>query len=164
MMQNVGRRYVRYFNHLYQRSGTLWEGRFKSCVVYAEDYLLTCQRYIELNPERARMVKRPENDKWSSYHANGSGKRSSLWTPYPLWLRLGDSDLERAQSYRRLFAAHLDDETVAEVRTAVNSGFALGKDRFKREIERLTGRRVRPLKPGPKKQSVPGENPREFLL
>jgi len=61
MMQTLGRRYVRYFNYTYKRTGTLWEGRFKSCVVDADNYLLTCQRYIELNPVRANMVEHPAN-------------------------------------------------------------------------------------------------------
>lgn len=81
MMQKVGRYYVRYFNRAYHRSGTLWEGRFKSCVVDADDYLLICQRYIELNPVRAGMVGDPADYHWSSYRSNGLGKSSKLWTP-----------------------------------------------------------------------------------
>ena len=103
MMQSTGRRYVRYFNHTYRRSGTLWEGRFKSCVVDAENYLLTCQRYIELNPVRANMVESPADYKWSSYHANGLLRASRLSTPHEIWMRLGLSDKERAERYRGLF-------------------------------------------------------------
>lgn len=74
LMQTLGRKYVRYFNYTYKRSGTLWEGRFKSCVVEAENYLLLCQRYIELNPVRAGMVEAPGDYIWSSYRANGLGQ------------------------------------------------------------------------------------------
>jgi putative transposase len=73
LMQTLGRYYVRYFNNTYRRTGTLWEGRFKSCVVDEENYLLVCQRYIELNPVRAGMVSAPEGYRWSSYRANGLG-------------------------------------------------------------------------------------------
>ena len=83
LMQSLGRRYVRNFNHTYQRSGTLWEGRFRSCLVNADEYLLTCQRYIELNPVRASMVARPEDYHWSSYHANGLGLGSRLVSHHP---------------------------------------------------------------------------------
>ena len=81
MMQTLGRHYVRYFNHTYRRTGTLWEGRFKSCVVDAENYLLVCLRYIELNPVRAGMVAAPGDYTWSSYQSNGLGQPINLWTP-----------------------------------------------------------------------------------
>ena len=150
MMQTLGRQYVRYFNHTYQRTGTLWEGRFKSCVIHAEDYLLTCQRYIELNPVRAGMVEKPESYRWSSYHANGLGKASTLWTPHPEYMKLGDCVEKRTYSYRGLFSAHLDIEDIHSIRSATVKGLALGNDKFKKEIEALTGRRVTPMKRGPK--------------
>lgn len=100
MMQATGRHYVRYFNHTYGRTGTLWEGRFKSCLVDAEDYLLACQRYIELNPVRAGMVAVPEGYTWSSYKANGFGKQMKLWTPHRVYLGLGATIRERAAAYR----------------------------------------------------------------
>ena len=89
MMQTLGRHYVRYFNYTYQRTGTLWEGRFKSCVIDAEEYLLTCQRYIELNPVRAGMVDSPEDYVWSSYRANGLGANVKMHTPHVLYQSLG---------------------------------------------------------------------------
>jgi putative transposase len=84
MMQALGQFYVRYFNYTYQRSGTLWEGRYKSCVVYAKNYLLICQRYIELNPVRARIVDSPADYYWSSYQTKGSGEHqpSAHQIPY----------------------------------------------------------------------------------
>jgi len=152
MMQALGRRYVRYFNRTYRRSGTLWEGRFRSCVVDAEEYLLTCQRYIELNPVRAGMVNSPEEYIWSSYRANGLAKPAKLWTPHSIYCQLGRTASKRALAYRRLFDAHLDAQSFEEIRSATNTGMALGSDRFKDEIEKLTGRRVRPRRPGPRKK------------
>jgi putative transposase len=66
-LQSVGRRYVQYFNYTYQRTGTLWEGRYKATLIDSESYLLTCYRYIELNPVRADMVPHPRDYLWSSY-------------------------------------------------------------------------------------------------
>ena len=150
MMQTLGRHYVRYFNHTYKRTGTLWEGRFKSCVIDAEDYLLVCQRYIELNPVRAGMVNDPASYTWSSYKANGLGQRPKLWTPHRIYQQLGKTAGERSLVYRELFLAHLDQAVLAKIRTASNQGMALGNDRFKQEVESLTGRRVTSLKRGPK--------------
>jgi len=150
MMQTLGRYYVRYFNHTYQRSGTLWEGRFKSCVVDAEAYLLLCQRYIELNPVRAGMVSVPEAYKWSSYHANGLGKPAKLWTPHHLYQALGATDEDCSTAYREIFSGQIDLAALKQIRQATNTGMALGNDRFKMEVERLAGRRVHLLKRGPK--------------
>jgi len=152
MMQTLGRHYVRYFNHTYQRTGTLWEGRFKSCVVSAEEYLLICQRYIELNPVRAGMVASPEQYAWSSYKANGLGCASKIWTPHRLYRELGQTTDERLKAYQALFDGHLGIELVSNIRDACNKGLALGNSKFKREIEALSGRRVRALKRGPKKK------------
>ena len=149
MMQTLGRFYVRYFNHTYQRSGTLWEGRFKSCAVEAERYLMECYRYIELNPVRAGMVESPGQYKWSSYNTNGFGKKSKLCTPHHLYTALGNTIDERSYAYRQLFRGHLSPEFLYDIREASNKGLAIGSERFKDEIERLTGRRVRLKKRGP---------------
>lgn len=89
LMQSLGRKYVQYFNFKYKRSGTLWEGRFRSCLVESEQYVLACYRYIELNPVRAGMVENPKNYKWSSYATNALGLQSNLCTPHPSYLGLG---------------------------------------------------------------------------
>ena len=151
MMQCVGRHYVRYFNRAYQRSGTLWEGRFKSCVIDAENYLLVCQRYIESNPVRANMVGDPADYRWSSYRSNALGKPSKLWTPHDVYLQLAKSERQRTASYRALFETGMDNTLLGDIRESTNKGLALGNDRFKGEIEALTGRRVTPGKRGPKK-------------
>ena len=141
MMQSLGRQYVRYFNYRYKRSGTLWEGRYKSCVVDAENYLLALYRYIELNPVRANMTSDPANYVWSSYQVNALGKVSSLCTPHALYLLLGADKLERELAYRDLFNSHVDGKLLGDIRKAIHSGMALGNDRFKYEVERLTNQR-----------------------
>jgi putative transposase len=154
LMQSLGRRYVRYFNHTHQRSGTLWEGRFRSCLVDADDYLLTCQRYIELNPVRAGLVLRPEDYHWSSYQTNGVGVKSRLITQHPLYLALGRSPSERQARYRKLFEAHPHCDDFVRIRDVTHQGLALGSERFLQEVERLAGQRARPLKRGPRPRSV----------
>lgn len=154
MMQTLGRQYVRYFNYSYRRSGTLWEGRYKSCIVDADEYLLLCQRYIELNPVRAGMVEAPGKYRWSSYRANGLGKFSKLWTPHYNYLVLGKTELDRTQAYRQLFIGQLDAEFLTDIRDTTNQCMALGNDKFKQEIEKLSGRRVNQRKRGPKTRTL----------
>lgn len=148
MMQAVGRRYVRYFNREYLRSGTLWEGRFKSSLVQSERYLLQCQRYIELNPVRARMVTEPAQYVWSSYQCHALGKKVQMSTPHIEYLLLGKSDASRQVAYRELFLSHVDEKLIDDIRAAVNKGLAFGNDSFKDEIENLYERRVRSAKMG----------------
>ena len=148
MMQSLGRRYVQYFNNQYRRSGTLWEGRYKSCLVQAERYLLEVYRYIELNPVRAKMVEDPGEYVWSSYPINALGKESALCTPHPEYLRLGATEDARMKNYRALFSHHVEGDLLEEIRSSVNKGMAIGQDHFKEEIEQLTGRRVKPKKAG----------------
>jgi putative transposase len=148
MMQAVGRQYVPYFNRKYRRSGTLWEGRFRSSLVQSERYLLQCQRYIELNPVRAGMVSDPADYAWSSYQCHALGKDIRMSTPHDEYLRLGDNRLVRQRAYLALFQTQVGDEMTNDIRKAVNKGLALGDERFKEEIERLHGRRLRPARMG----------------
>lgn len=150
LMQTLGRKYVRYFNYTYKRSGTLWEGRFKSCVVQAEHYLLLCQRYIELNPVRAGMAEAPGDDVWSSYRANGLGQPARFWAPHPVYQQLGETVAKRTAAYRELFRGQLAATFLHQIRQASNQGMALGSSRFEQEVERLAGRRVVLMKRGPK--------------
>ncbi|MCP5209169.1 MAG: transposase [Hahellaceae bacterium] len=154
MMQSLGRQYVRYFNYTYQRTGTLWEGRFKSCVVDAENYFLLCQRYIELNPVRAGMVEAPGEYRWSSFKTNGLGHASNLWTPHDVYNQLGKNAKEREAAYKTMFEDHIDKDLLQDIRDSCNKGLALGSDRFKQEIEGLTGRRVTGKKRGPKSKMI----------
>jgi len=144
MMQTLGRQYVRYFNKKYQRTGTLWEGRYRSCLVDDETYLFILYRYIELNPVRAGMVESPDQYAWSSYPINALGKASELCTPHSLYLMLGISEASRQANYRGLFQELLEKPLLDEIRQMTNKSLALGSERFKLEIERLTKRRVHP--------------------
>jgi len=142
MMQSLGRQYVRYFNQKYQRSGTLWEGRFRSCLIESEVYLLTVYKYIELNPVRAKMVTSPAEYNWSSYKMNALGYEYNVGTPAELYLQLGATKSARNQNYQMLFDDDLSNLLVDEIRDATNKGLAFGNQKFKDEIEVLTGRRV----------------------
>lgn len=148
MMQALGRRYVIYVNRTYQRTGTLWEGRYKASLVDSEQYLLTCMRYIEQNPVRAQMVEHPAEYPWSSYHANAQQAENLLLDRHPVYERLGDSTESMAHAYRDLFKTHLDDDTIDDIRSALNHEMVLGASYFKNMIEEVTKRQVRPGLPG----------------
>ncbi|MCF8198706.1 MAG: transposase [Sulfuritalea sp.] len=130
LMQCLGRRYVQYINRAYQRSGSLWEGRYKSSIVQAETYLFACMRYIELNPVRAGMVSDPAHYRWSSYRHNGLGQTDERLTIHPLYQHLGYNPDERLASYRALFRSELDDEAIGDIRLALAQNQPLGDDRF----------------------------------
>lgn len=142
LMKHLGQRYVQYVNRTYRRSGTLWEGRFRSCIAQQEDYVLACYRYIELNPVRAGMVAHPRQYRWSSYRTNAEGKPSSFLAPDSQFLALGRADEARRDAYRQLFRSELDPALVQEIRDAANGNLALGGDRFKKQVEAMLGRRV----------------------
>ena len=143
-MQMLGRYYVQYYNDCYQRTGTLWEGRYKATLMDTEAYLLTCMRYIELNPVRAGMVSHPSEYPWSSYHHNARGQPDDLVTPYLEYRRLGKTDEERQAAYRQLFKHHIPEQSVSEIREATNKAWVLGNARFKRRVQKQLERRVEP--------------------
>ncbi len=147
-MKRLGQRYVQYINRTYKRSGTLWEGRFRSSIIQQDEYLFSCQRYIEMNPVRAGIVKHPGEYRWSSYQINGQGKISDLLRPHSLYLDLGRNDAERQQSYRELFRYELEAGEIDKIRKATNGNYALGNDRFSEEVSRVLGCRVTPGKAG----------------
>ena len=156
-MQSLGRRYVRHVNAAYRRTGTLWEGRYRAAPIESEDYFLSCCRYIELNPVRARMVAHPRDYPWSSWRAHAQGAVDPLAADHPLYRALGGNAAERQAAYRALFRAALGDEFVEAVRAATNGGWALGGERFKRKVAKSSGRRSEPLPAGrPRKQGDDG--------
>jgi len=157
IMQSVGRRYVRYINKEYRRSGTLWEGRFKSSLIQSERYLLACYRYIELNPVRADMVVHPAEYRWSSYRANAQGIAHAALTEHDEYRRLGRTDTERRAAYRELFRHQLDPGMIDQIREATNHELVVGTSRFKDEIEAMTKRRVRMGLPGRPRKDEEGE-------
>ena len=142
LMKALGQRYVQYFNRSYLRSGTLWEGRFRSCLLQDDAYLLACMRYIELNPVRALMADHPGEYRWSSYRVNGQGEASSLIRPHALYDQLGSDPAHRQAAYRELFRYQLDPGVVDEIRQATNGNVVLGNERFSAEVATLLGRRV----------------------
>ena len=148
VMRDVGRRYVQYINYTYRRSGTLWEGRFKSILVDAQRYFFTCCRYIELNPVRAGIVTRPEEYRWSSHCHYALGREDHLVTAHEEYQALGNDETARRQAYRELFSGHLDEKVLTEIRGAVDRGWPLGSERFKDEIEAALQRAARPPRRG----------------
>ena len=165
----LGRRYVQYINKTYRRTGTLWDSRYKSSLIQAENYLLTCQRYIELNPVRAAMVDDPAHYRWTSYRANGLGQSSALLTPHSLYLALGEDAAARQAAYRALFRSQLDKAAVDDVRLALVQNQPLGNESFYAMIGLLTGQR-REAKPQGRPRTLrndetaPGEGQSELGL
>ncbi len=148
VMQSVGRRFVRYVNSRYGRTGTLWEGRYKSTLIHTDRYFLACSHYIELNPVRAGIVTHPRAYKWSSYQSNANGVPDELVIVHPVYLALGDTASARQKSYRSLVDDNLDEATLKTIRDATNKGWPLGDEKFKDELEAALRRRFRPLPRG----------------
>ena len=132
LMKSVGQQYVQYVNRVYGRTGTLWEGRFRSSVVASGAYVLACYRYIELNPVRAGLLRHPSGYEWSSYRCNAEGAADSLIQPHPVLWALEETDDRRRRAYRSLFDLPLDDEVLDEIRSAARNGRALGSARKSR--------------------------------
>ena len=147
-MQMIGRYYVQYFNHVHDRTGTLWEGRYKATLIDSERYLLTCMRYIELNPVRADMVDHPSEYPWSSYLSNAAGKTNDLLTPHREYKRMDRSAEKRQQRYRALFRAQVPRKDIDDIREATNKAWVLGSDRFKKKIEKQLNRAAQPKQRG----------------
>lgn len=156
MMKALGQRYVQYFNKTYRRSGTLWEGRYRSCPTQTETYLLACQRYIELNPLRAAMVEHPADYRWSSYRANAQGEANPLICPHEVYQALGSDPSSRQNAYRELFRYELEPGMVDHIRQATNGNYALGSALFGEQIAAALSQRALPGKAGrPRKMPEP---------
>jgi putative transposase len=141
-MQAVGRRYVGSFNARYRRTGTLWEGRFKAALVDTDRYLLTCYRYIELNPIRAHMTDDPADYPWSSYHHNALGQPTPLITPHEQYTLLATTHAARQAAYRALVHEHVEEKHLNDLRQHTQQQRAWGSERFQQQIEALTQRSV----------------------
>ena len=140
MMQGIGRTYVTYFNTRHRRSGTLWEGRFKSCLVGGKRHVLACHRYIELNPIRAAIVARPHEFPWSSHAANAFGHADPLLRSHPTYHSLGSNPAQRQLAYRALFDQVLTEADISDIRAYIQQQRALGSNRFRAIVERKLGR------------------------
>lgn len=160
LMQSIGRRYVQYINRQYKRTSSLWEGRYKSSLIHAEDYLLACMRYIELNPVRAGMVADPGQYRWSSYKANSLGQDNPNLSPHPLYLNIDSNKERRLMHYRNLFRPQLDEEAINDIRLAISQDQPLGNDRFTERICAMAGiRRVQPKRGRPRKSKDAEDTP-----
>lgn len=159
LMGSVAQRYATYFNRKHQRTGTLWEGRFRSCLVESARYVLACYRYVELNPVRAGIVSHPEAYLWSSYRANSGARQDPLVAPHPELVATGTAQ------YRALVMQTVEPELLRDIREATNGGYPLASPSFMTTLNRPPGRRVVRGRPGRRSdaqrdeqlgQSVPG--------
>lgn len=146
MMKHLSQHYVQYINRTYRRSGTLWDGRFKSHIVERAGYALACQRYIELNPVRAQLVSHARDYPWSSYRTNAAALASEFIVPHADYLALGDTPSRRAAQYRRCFPEDPMPHELRALGLAAKGGFAWGSPGFMRELGRHTGERVERLR------------------
>ncbi|MEY4344433.1 MAG: hypothetical protein RL032_265 [Pseudomonadota bacterium] len=148
MMQSVGRSYVRYFNDLYGRSGTLWEGRYKSTVIQTQRYLLACMAYIDLNPVRAGLSANVADYDWSSFNHYIGRKIDKLITPHPQYWELGNTPFSREVAYAELVHTGLSGQQLTQLTDSTLKGWALGDAEFIDNLQRLTPRRVQPTMAG----------------
>jgi REP-associated tyrosine transposase len=156
LMRDLGQRYVQYFNRRHERTGTLWEGRFRSCIAESALYVLACYRYIELNPVRAGMVDHPTGYLWSSYALNSGMRADPLISAHPEFIALAGDAERRYAAYRGLFEQPFDPVMLAAIRDSTNSGYALASDTFKATVLEPRGWKMEPGKPGPRALSPVG--------
>ncbi len=141
ILQQVGRSFARYLSVAYQRSGGLWDGRYKATIIDSEQYLLACYRYLELDPVRGRRVAQPGEYPWSSYPAHALGKPDALIHDHALYQALGPTPDARCEAYRASFHARLDESSMTAIQTATVSDGVLGSDRFRAELMAALERR-----------------------
>ena len=148
MMQAVGRSYVLYFNKRHVRSGTLWEGRYRSALIQTERYFLACMAYIDLNPVRAGMVAQAADYLWSS-HGHFIGRQNEAWlSPHPLYWEMGNTPFAREAAYAAMVQSGIDQKQQQALTSSALSGWALGEDVFVEGLQKQTPRRVNAAKAG----------------
>ncbi|MBY4676814.1 REP-associated tyrosine transposase [Marinobacterium arenosum] len=153
LMQSLNSGYAQLINQRFRRSGHLWSGRFKSSLIDSDHYLLTCMRYIELNPVRAGMVTRPEDYRWSSYRHNALDGWQPWITPHEMYTALGKNRRERRAHYREIVLSPLEEDQLGSLRQATEQGRVFGSDRFQAQISAMLGRDLSPRKRGrPRKE------------
>lgn len=148
MMQSVGRRYVRYFNQRQGRTGTLWEGRYKSTLIQTERYLLACMVYIDLNPVRAGIVADPADYPWSSHGHYVGSRHDRLITPHPLYWALGNTPFARDAAYAELVRSGITAKQEQELTESALRGWALGEADYVADLQKRTARRVSKTRAG----------------
>lgn len=150
LMRDLGRAYVRYFNRRHDRSGTLWEGRFRSCLVESAQYVLACYRYIELNPVRAGMVSQPGAYAWSSHAVNAGLRADPTLLPHCEFTALASDPAVRHASYLSLFEQPFAEAMLKSIREATEGGYPLASDAFKSTLSVPPGCRMERGRPGPR--------------
>ena len=163
LMRNLGQRYVQYFNRRYERSGTLWEGRYKSSLVDTAKYVVATYRYVERNPVRAKMVPLPAAYAWSSYCGNAGRALNKILTPHPEYLALANDEAARYEAYETLVAEEDEPAFLTAIRDATNGGFALVGERVKAALPPATQRRLQRRSPGPPPSKATKAEPPEEL-
>lgn len=154
MMKFLGQHHTQHINRKYDRSGTLWEGRFKSCLVQEDNYVLACYRYIESNPVRACMAQHPSSYRWSSYRVNALGYESAIVLPHAGYMGLAGDETRRQAAYAGLFTME-DAPRVKEIRQATDGNLLFGSAAFQRTVESGMGRQTAPARRGrPPKQEI----------
>lgn len=153
MMQHIGRLYVRYFNRRHGRTGTLWEGRYRSTVIDSDSYFMACALYIENNPVRAQLATTAEHYSWSSARHHLGLEANPLVTDHPLYWALGNTPFEREAAYRTLLADGPSLPQADAIRQATQKGWALGSIDFANALAKETGRRTTALPRGRKTAS-----------
>jgi len=148
MMQWIGRHYVPYFNGKYQRTGTLWQGRYRATVIDAEHYFLLCSRYIESHPVRAGLAAAPEDYPWTSIAHHIGVKPDPLITDHPVYWALGNTPFDREAGYKSLLDLGISQREADAVTAATLKGWPLGSDKFKAALAKQVNRRVEPAKRG----------------
>ena len=133
-MRHVNQQYSQYVNRTHHRVGSVWQGRFKASIIDSAEYFFTCQRYVELNPVRAGMVKAPSDYAWSSFNSNAEGYPSAFIKPHPRYQALGSNDRDRRQAYRSLFDKPISAEDLALIRASVMRGKPVGRDSFVSDV------------------------------
>jgi putative transposase len=148
LMKMLNQRYVAHINKKRNWTGTLWEGRFRSCLIFDQSYFLTCMRYIELNPVRAGMVGHPRDYPWSSYRANADGAYNPCITPHAIYKALGNTEADQRSAYRTIVLSQEDEIATDNIRRATNGNFVLGETISTEELATALGRRITPGKRG----------------
>jgi putative transposase len=156
LMRDLGQRYVPYFNARHGRTGTLWEGRFRSCIAESAHYVLACYRYIELNPVRARMVSQPADYQWSSFAVNSGARSDPFLSPHVEFAALAVDSEKRPRAYLELFEEQMDEPLLRAIRDATNTGYPLASEPFKARVLAPLGWKIAPAKPGPRASYGPG--------
>jgi putative transposase len=148
LVKRLAGRQTRYINKLENRSGSLWEGRYKSSIISLKEYLPACCRYIELNPLRAGLVTDPADYRWSSYRAKVLGEHDPVVDFPPFYMALGDTEVEKQQAYKDYVLGTVPEKEIMFIREALQRGQLTGSDLFREEIEKKIGIRISNKKQG----------------